>query len=82
MGNTLDISGVQKPLRMKQDSDSTRRPVYIGEALPDVLASQLKWRIHKRTYSANGVINISWANGTGDFDKEWDERATYTYASD
>ncbi len=83
MVSTDAYSGTTKPLRIKQDKDGTNRVRYIGEAQPGTLVTQSKWRIQKRTYSGN-VINISWANGDGNFDKRYDKRkdGTYTYASD
>ncbi len=83
MVSTFAYSGSDKPLRMKQDKDGTNKPVYIGEAQPGTLVTQSKWRIQKRTYAGNS-INISWADGDGNYNKIWDNRkdATYTYLSD
>lgn len=83
MVGTNAYSGAEKPLRMKQDKDGTNKPVYIGEAQPGTAVTASKWRIQKRTYTGN-AINISWANGDGNFDKRWDKRkdGTYSYLSD
>ena len=53
---------------------------YIGEADPGTATSSALWRI-KRVYETNseGDIEIIWANGSSDFDKVWDDRATYSY---
>jgi len=56
---------------------------YVGEAVPGTTKSQSIWRI-KRIYEfgADGDLDILWANGTADFDKTWNDRATYTYSAD
>jgi hypothetical protein len=52
---------------------------YIGEAAPGATANSASWRV-KRVYEyANGYIEIIWANDTENFDKNWTQRATYTY---
>ena len=81
MVSTDAFSGTVKPLRMKQDKDSTNRVVYIGEAQPGTAVTTAKWRIQKRTYNGN-AIQISWADGDGNFDKKYSERTTFTYLSD
>ena len=83
MVGTQAYAGVERPLRMKQDKNGTNRIVYIGEAQPGTAVTAAKWRIQKRTYSGN-AINISWADGNGNFDKRYDKRkdGTYTYLSD
>ena len=57
--------------------DDTGTYLYIGRALPGVATSEEKWQI-KRITVAND--NIDWADGEPFFDKEWDERAGYTYS--
>lgn len=54
---------------------------YIGESDPGTSPSAASWRI-KRVYETNteGDIEIAWASGTSDFDKVWDDRATYNYS--
>lgn len=51
--------------------------IYSAEALPGSLTSQAVWRI-ERYEIATG--RTSWADGVTSFTKEWDERASYTYA--
>ena len=53
---------------------------YIGEAQPGTAAADNRWRIKKLTYSGDNVVSMHWASGTEDFDKTWDDRATYTYS--
>ena len=52
---------------------------YIGEALPGTGESDAKWRI-KRIEEVGDDYNILWAEGNADFDKIWDDRATFTYS--
>lgn len=52
---------------------------YIGQAEPGTLPGAATWRI-KRITVAGSLTSIEWAEGVGDFDKEWDERATYNYS--
>ena len=54
--------------------------IYLGEAPPGSLSSDGKWRIRKFVYVANNLTEVQWADGDGNFDKVWDDRATYTYA--
>jgi hypothetical protein len=51
---------------------------YVGEATPGSATSAAAWRI-KRIEDVNGDLEIRFANATADFDKIWDDRATYTY---
>ena len=57
----------------------TSNPEYIGEAKPGTADSSTGWRIKKLTYSGNNVTHVRWASGNRNFDKEWDERTSYTY---
>ena len=52
---------------------------YVGEALPGTAQSTAEWRI-KRIHESGEDINIIWADGTAEFEKAWDDRATYTYS--
>jgi hypothetical protein len=58
--------------------DSTPNTIYIGKALPDSLPSAEVWQIAKLDTSS-GLIK-TWAGGTSNFDKEWDERDNLTYS--
>lgn len=56
-------------------------PVYIGYARPDAATSAAEWQIKKVTYdSNNNVTAIQFAAGVNDFNKVWDNRATYSYS--
>lgn len=52
---------------------------YIGEAVPGSKDAKPVWRIHKRTYEANRLTKIAWANFNAGYDKIWDDRTTYDY---
>lgn len=53
---------------------------YVGEALPGASQSSAVWRIKKLDESGTPELQVEWADGTSDFDKVWDDRATYTYS--
>lgn len=79
MVSTDAFSGSTKALTVLSDFDGGSAPIYIGEAQPGTATSKTKWRIQKRTYSNRKLTAIEWADGDGNFDKEWDERKTGTY---
>lgn len=55
---------------------------YIGEAAPGTSESSALWRIKRvNEVDAEGDTDIIWANGTADFDKQWDQRLTYNYTA-
>jgi len=53
---------------------------YIGLAKPGTATSEAKWQIKKLTYSGTNVTEINFADGNLNFDKEWDEKASYSYS--
>ena len=54
--------------------------IYIGQARPGKLTSELGWQILKITYDiSNDPTAIDFANSSNAFDFIWDSRATYTY---
>ena len=56
--------------------DDTGTYTYLGNATPGTATSEASWRI-KRVTNATGVITH--ADGSSLFNKEWDERASYSY---
>ena len=50
---------------------------YIGYALPGTATNATGWKIKKVVLDGDG--SISWANGTADLDKIWDNRLSYSY---
>ena len=64
------------------DEDVPNSYTYVGEAVPGTDKSDDIWRIKRILEFADGDLEILWANGTADFDKTWNDRATYTYNAD
>ena len=52
---------------------------YYGMANPGTPTSSSYWKIQKKTVVGT-VTSYLYAEGNSSFDKEWDERATYTYS--
>lgn len=67
-------------LKKRIENDGSGFPIYIGYAEPGVFVSESKWAIKKLTYSGGVVTQEDWASGENTFDKEWDERASYSYS--
>jgi len=66
---------------IKIDKDGGSNPVYIGKAKAGTLTSQTFWQIFKITWDgSNDPTDVKWADSVTTFTKEWDERASYTYA--
>lgn len=60
--------------------DISNNPIFIGEAEPGTATNESGWRVRKITYDGSGnAIRVEWASSTDDFDKIWDQRATYVY---
>lgn len=51
---------------------------YIGSAVPGTAASAASWQIKKIDSSSGTIINF--ADGTSNFTKVWNDRASYTYS--
>ena len=69
---TIELEGLQTNIQVSGNC------TYIGKAPCGVLTSETKWQI-KRIDATTGTL-IQWASGDQVFDKEFDERATYTYS--
>lgn len=52
---------------------------YKGDAITGASGSSALWRIQKLSYSADGDVTVTWADGTQDFRFVWDDRASLTY---
>lgn len=57
--------------------DDTGTYTYIGEAAPGSATSAAVWRIQRIT---NADSTIEWADGDGDFNNVWDNRASLSYS--
>lgn len=70
---------------MNVENGTDEVPVYIGEALPGTQDSDAGWRIYRYGYVRDPVSGdmlsgtIRYANGNANFDKVWDDRASYEY---
>jgi hypothetical protein len=64
-------------LRVLVDQVSTSLS-YVGYAIYDALTNQSKWLIF-RLEVLGTVTNKSFANTSTEYDKIWNDRATYTY---
>lgn len=53
---------------------------YEGFAAPGSSAGATVWAIRKFGYTGNLNTSVTWASGNTAFNKEWDERASYTYS--
>jgi len=53
--------------------------IYIGEVEAGTNTSAPSWRIKRIDSTNDPDVDIRWADGTTDFTKTWDDRATYTY---
>ena len=53
---------------------------YIGEALPGTATSSATWRIKRIETLSGGDLNILWASGSSDFNKIWNNRASFAYS--
>lgn len=51
--------------------------IYVGEAAPGTQASAAAWRISRLTVADR---RLEWADGDGEFDNVWDDRASLSYS--
>ncbi len=62
--------------RLDDDGAGT---AYLGRALPGSSSADPVWELRKLLTSGYNVA-ILWADGSGLFDKVWDDRAGYSYS--
>ena len=72
---TVDANNVEK-LRVDVPVAGT---TYEGYALPGTLNGTPAWKI-KKIVVAGALTTTTYASGDSNFDKIWDDRATYTYS--
>lgn len=65
-------------LANRVDTTSTADTIYVGWAMPGTLTSAASWRIKKVNTSSGAVT--TWASGTIEFNKIWDNRTSLTYS--
>ena len=77
----MPMETLNEPYTQKFTYTATGLIEYQGWARPGIATSASNWRICKYTYDGSGnQTDIKWASGTKDFDKEYDERTSYTYS--
>lgn len=54
--------------------------IYKGEAAVGSADSAPAWRIRRIVLASDSDVTETWASGTADFDKTWDNRANYSYS--
>lgn len=60
--------------------DANNNPEYIGMSKPGTAADDAGWAIKKVSYDANGnPVSVFFAEGKINFDKVWNDRASYSY---
>lgn len=61
--------------------DASDNPEYIGKARTGSATSSGAWQIMKITYDVDGnPTEIEYASGETEFNKIWDDRASYSYS--
>lgn len=71
---------------LQAQNDANGNPIYLGRAKIGTATSEAKWQIKFITYDGNqAVTSIEWpqndeGNASGEYEFEWDNRATYTYS--
>jgi hypothetical protein len=77
--SALEDSIETRSMAMKKAVDEASTTVtYFGEAIPGTSLSSALWRIKRLTVS--GTVTITeWADGNGNFDNVWNDRASLTY---
>ncbi len=79
--NLLPVESSARQLTKKLAAVSgTSKVEYIGEASPGTPTSEAKWRIQKLIYDGTFTTGIAWSKGNTEFDKSWDDRASYSYS--
>ena len=81
---TLDAANDSIEIRNKAmsllvDKTTTASITYIGEAAPGTSESSATWRIFILDNSTS-ITKKKWADGNGNFDNIWSNRASLTYA--
>lgn len=56
-------------------------PEYVGLARPAAATTAAEWQIKKVGYDGSrNVTSVTFAGGTNEYSKVWDDRATYSYS--
>ena len=76
LGARLTAGAMQHVMIAYNGSDLEQ---YVGMANVGTGTGEAGWSISELQYSDEKMIARKWANGSADFDKIWDSRATYSY---
>lgn len=81
IGVKIGVKTIEQPFDELWAFDSSGRMIYYGQATPGSVTSALVWKICKYSFTGNNFNADSkrWADGSTEFNKSWDLRATYTY---
>ncbi len=63
-----------------QYDDAGSSITYIGKAVPGTATSAASWQIQKLDESSTPDFSLKWADGDGNFDNVWDNRASLSYS--
>ena len=66
------------PYEVKTDVVSSTL-MYVGYATVGLGTDESGWQIFRMQETSSGSLTKTYANRTSDFDKVWDDRATYTF---
>lgn len=66
--------------KIEVDYDANGNPIYYGVAIAGALTSDPKWRIAKIAYIGNNPVEVTYADGTVEYNHIWDNRLAYTYS--
>lgn len=73
-----NIETRSQALALRLDDTTTASVTYVGEAVVGTSAASAAWRI-KKIDETSGLV-ITWADGNGNFDNNWNNRASLTYS--
>jgi YD repeat-containing protein len=79
--NTITYPFTKDDLQALRTFTVGNKVEYEGYARPGALSSVAEWQISKYTYDGSGnCTGKQFAGGVHDYDKIWDNRASYSYS--
>ena len=76
----FELRALVPAVALRQEFDANKLLLFLGEAAPGTATSFPAWRIRKFIYNIDKMlIEILWADGDGNFDNVYDDRAALTY---
>jgi hypothetical protein len=79
LSDQINILILERDVHAKRIDFVGDNEFYKGEALVGSLVTDSAWRINKTTISQDGDVSEMWAEGTADFNKVWEDRASLSY---